>query len=516
MDEHADFNKDFGITEPPTIIIDRAKFDQNAEAGENALVVAQAPIFRRGDLLVRPVYEAVDASDGRQITTVWLKPLTLPLLRQLLNRAANWKKHDGRTRRLIDAAPPAEVAELILHRADLGPFPVIAGVITTPTMRPDGSLLMTPGYDEATRLLLFSDVAPQRVPDNPTREDSECALADLQALVTEFPFVDDPSRSVALSGLITPVVRGVMPAAPMHAASAPRAGSGKSFLWDLAAFIAIGKPCPIIAAGRDEEETEKRLTAVLLRGLSMVSIDNLNGPLEGDFLCQMIERPNIEVRRLGTSDAVTIENRITSYATGNNLRVRGDAVRRVLHCRLDANVEHPERRVFDSQPDELIQRHRSHFVAQCLTIVRAYIVAGRPGCLDPIPSFGAWSDNVRSALVWLGCADPCATIEEGRSDDDNEEATAAMFTAWPRGVGALEGYTTAEIIEEATRGDATGVLLRPDLLDALRRVGRNRRGELDPLTLGQWLRRHRDQVVDGLKLKRKGSQYRPLWTVEPP
>ena len=50
-----------------------------------------------------------------------------------------------------------------------------------------------------------------------------------------------------------------MQVVPLHAFDAPEAGSGKSYLVDLASTIATGEIAPVIAAGRNEEETEKRL-----------------------------------------------------------------------------------------------------------------------------------------------------------------------------------------------------------------------------------------------------------------
>jgi hypothetical protein len=75
------------------------------------------------------------------------------------------------------------------------------------------------------------------------------------------------------------VARGAMQVVPMHANTAPEAGSGKSYLFDLASAIATGEIAPVIAAGRTEEETEKRLSAELMAAQPIVSIDNLNGSL---------------------------------------------------------------------------------------------------------------------------------------------------------------------------------------------------------------------------------------------
>ncbi len=65
---------------------------------------------------------------------------------------------------------------------------------------------------------------------------------------------------------------------------------------DLAAVIATGRRCPVIAAGKTEEETEKRLGALLRDAVPVVSIDNVNGELGGDMLCQLMERPLVRVR----------------------------------------------------------------------------------------------------------------------------------------------------------------------------------------------------------------------------
>jgi putative DNA primase/helicase len=493
-----------------SIAVQKSKFNINAEEGEAALLAADYPVFRRDRQLVRPVVGEVEASEGRTTTTVMLVELERPVLRQMLNEVADWQRFDTRSKAMVAAAPPTEVAELILARVGYWPFRPISGVIATPTIRPDGSLLTTPGYDAATGLWLNDLPSMPAIPDKPTRQDADRALDDLDKLLDGFPFVDATARAVALSGIITPVVRAIMAVAPMHVASAPAPGTGKSYLWDLASYIAVGQPCAVTSAAKDEAETEKRLVGSVLRGHPMISIDNLNGPIDGDFVCHMIERPLLELRPLGTSDKIFLRNRVTSYATGNNIRARGDIVRRLIHCRLDANVEHPERRQFTSKPHQLVLDNRGRYIAACLTIIRAYIVADRPGLLPPLASFEGWSDSVRSALVWLGYDDPVGTIETAHGDDDRNAEAAALFAAWPE----YGKYKAAQLLEAAQEGDGTGGLLRPDLLDALKPIARDKRSNLDAAVLAYWLRDHKDRVVGKQKLVRRGSATRPTWTVE--
>jgi putative DNA primase/helicase len=505
----------------PAITITPASFVTNAEQGERALIKARATVYRRLNKLVRPIDMQLDAApettiEGERVNRKTHAPglisITQPILRQMLHQAATWMKYDARKRKLAPAAPSNEAAELVLHRVGFWPFPDVAGIIGTPVMRSDGSILSAPGYDPATGLILHN---PPPMPDfnhTPTRTDAEWSCMRLKNdLLSGFPFVDDASRSVGLSGIITPIVRAAIKQTPMHGASAPLAGTGKSYLWDLVSYIANGAAMPVMAAGRDEAETEKRIVMLLLKALSMWSIDNVNGALEGDFLCQVITQPRIMPRKLGVSDGPDPDmlNTLSTYSTGNNIRFLGDMPRRVAVARMDANMERPELRTFETQPHKLILANRGLYIADCLTIPLAYMLAGSPGRLPPLAGFEEWSDVVRSALVWLDCTDPIETV--ATSDNPGQEQAAALLAAWPQG---LTSYTTAELLEVAQQRDpATTDFLNPDLLAALQPIAKDRRGSLDTDTLGKWLRDHKDTVVGTLKLTRHGTKTRPSWGV---
>ena len=108
-----------------------------------------------------------------------------------------------------------------LTRAWEWKFPSVAGIITTQTMRPDGTIMDQSGYDPTTRLLLLNPPQTKPIPVEPSKDEARAALESLESLLAEFPFVDDVANSVALSTLITPVVRGAFSVAPMHIADAP-------------------------------------------------------------------------------------------------------------------------------------------------------------------------------------------------------------------------------------------------------------------------------------------------------
>jgi putative DNA primase/helicase len=468
-----------------------------ATAGEDALIAAKAPFYTRGGI-VRPIVDDLPAAKGRRTKVARLAEVSADMLVDHLSRCADWTKFDGRKKRLVLTDPPRPVAATILARDGEWRFPRLAGVITTPTLRPDGTILSTPGYDPGTQLLLLDPPCLPMMPAKPTKAQAMEALVALDALLDEFPFVDEASRSVALSGLITPVVRGAMPVAPMHVTSAPVAGSGKSYIIDLAAAISIGQRAPVIAAGRDEAETEKRLVSALFGGQPIISIDNVNGDLGGDFLCQMIERPIVEPRILGSSKLIRIESRATTFATGNNIRLVGDMTRRVVLCSLDPNMERPELREFRGHPFDQVLADRGKYVAAALTIARAYIVASCPGQLPALASFEDWSRIVRSALVWLGRPDPVETMEAARADDPTTTSLRAVLAAWHGAIGAGE-RTIGKVVQTADE-QMMGSRVHSDFHQVLLDVAPGRLGDINGKSLGLWLARHKGRVVDGLKI----------------
>jgi len=311
----------------PEIHVEPGELPRMAEQGEQALFDAHCAIYRRDMMLVRPTVEEVDAADGRKTKVARLVEIAGPYLRGELCKVAHWKRYNVRQQDWTPTNPPDHVVQLILARYGDWKLHPVSGVITTPTLRPDGTLLTTEGYDQATGLYLMSP-PKLSLPSSPSKEEAKDALKLLDGLFDEFPFVDKASRSVALSALLTTVARGAFPVAPMHVASSPMAGSGKSFLWDTVAVVASGQLCPVMTAGPSAEETKKRLGSALMRGQALISIDNVNGELSGDALCQCIERPRIQIRILGKSHLVDIEKRGTTVlATGNNLTLTGDVVR---------------------------------------------------------------------------------------------------------------------------------------------------------------------------------------------
>jgi putative DNA primase/helicase len=178
--------------------------------------------------------------------------------------------------------------------------------------------------------------------------------------------------------------------------------------------------------------------------------------------------------------------------TGNNLVLKGDVVRRVLLCRLDAESERPELRDFDQDLVAEVSEHRRHLVADIISIMLAYQLAKAPDVGVPrLGGYERWSRMVRQPLCWVGEVDPCRSLERTRGGDPSRLDLGSVLEAWHSAFG-VDAVTAAEAIGRAD-GDAS-------LREALAAVC-ERRGALDSRALGNWLRAHRDRRSGDLVLR---------------
>jgi hypothetical protein len=491
----------------PTLYVQGGNLSELATTAEDVLVEAAVPFYERSHKLVRPIVTTAHTFEGQKTSAAQLARVEPVYMRDVLGRVAEWFRFDVRAKTWVRTNPSEDMAKTILARAGEWKFLSISGIITAQTMRPDGTILDQLGYDPATRLLLVDPPPMAPIAERPTRDDANAALSVLKRLLTEFPLKSEVDKAVALSILITPVVRGAFDVAPMHVVDAPVAASGKSFMLDVAAAIVSGQRMPVIAAGRTEEETEKRLGSALLASQPLICIDNVNGELGGDALCQIIERPRPQVRILGKSELMDVETRGTSlFANGNNIVIVGDLCRRVVRAQLDPKMEEPELRKFMGNPFATVLADRGNYIAAALTICRAYVVAGQPNLADRLASFEGWSNFVRSALIWLGEKDPVSSMAMSRADDPSRGALRALLSAWAETIGtgyehritlkkviAMIGQRKTET-EMTSQGPITIVKVQwPDLSAAVMAVAGDR--YQPERALGCWMRGHKNRVV---------------------
>lgn len=485
------------------IFLASGEIESIVNQAETALVAAGRRVYQRGGQIVAVGETPVATASGRQISAQRIYRVQDHALLEHLAASATWERHDGRKNAVMRTMPPMWAARTLAERAGRLTLPVLAGVIGAPTLRPDGSILDQPGYDAATCLLYDPQgVVFPAVAESPTKEDAAKALKKMLDLVSTFPFVSRSDRAVALSGLLTAAVRQSLPTAPMHAYSAPTAGSGKSLCVDLCSILATGRECGVLAQGRTEEETEKRLGAALLDGSPVISLDNCRLPVGGDLLCQLLTQTTVRPRILGRSEAPEVPTAALVAATGNNLVIEGDMTRRTLLCRIDPQLERPEERKFASHPVEIMKQDRCDYVVAALTVLRAYRVAGRPEQATPLGGFIEWSRCVRDALLWLGEADATATMSVAREMDPQLDALTSLLVQWRDTIGQ-GAHTSRELVARASEThaneDGEAVLVHADLREALMVVAGDGR-VVTTRRLGRWLLTNSGRIVANMQI----------------
>src|SRR5262249_13515329 len=250
---------------------------------------------------------------------------------------------------------------------------------------------------------------------------------------------------------------------------------------------------PVITALKSVEETEKRLGSIVLSGIPMISLDNCTHDLEGEFLCQMAERPIVKIRILGRSETPECEVRTAAYATGNNVTFKGDMVRRGLVCNLETLDERPELHKFNRNTLRQAFANRAAYVAAALTIMRAYLGAGAPEVCGSFGSYAEASSMLRRPLGWLGEPDPVASIDKTQAEDPELADLRGLCEWWFGELRLDDHYRVARLVEIANEAPP-GFNTNP-LKDLLLRIAGDKDGDISAKRLGEWLRRNSGRVV---------------------
>jgi hypothetical protein len=327
-----------------------------------------------------------------------ISQLSVPALRDRMSQAASFVKVyvSGTDIEMVAVHPPQGISQ-VLRARDNWEFQPLHGITEIPILRPDGSILATPGYDAATALL-YAPAHGLHVPtisEIPTRQQVQEAVDYLlKEVLIDFPFVDDgddvsASRANALALLLTPIVRPLInDLTPVAVLDKPQQGTGAGLYTEVVSTIATGRPSSIMSAPHSDEEWRKRITSALIAGQTMIIIDNVEGPLHAPSLGAVLTARVWSDRRMGKSELVTLPHDATWMVTGNNIELRGDLPRRSYWIRMNARTARPwQRQCF--KHDELlawVTEHRGEILAHLLILARAWVVADKPSV--PVPAMG--------------------------------------------------------------------------------------------------------------------------------
>jgi Bifunctional DNA primase/polymerase, N-terminal len=359
-----------------------------------------AAIYQRNGQLVRV---RSDENDHALI-----EPLIVDSLCGVLARHADWKAVQPKTGELRPTPPPANVVRDVLTLGNYA-LPALVGIVDTPTMRPNGTVLCTPGYDAASRLI-YIPAPGLHIPPIPNRP-SDSQIADASSLVlddllTNFPFQGQADLAHAFGLCVVPFVREMIPGpTPLHLIDAPSPGTGKGLLVRAAMVAAFGNRLSTLPEAESDAEWRKRITALLQLGARCISIDNVTHDLSSGSLASALTESVWADRLLGSNAIGTFPVRAVWTCTANNPVLSMEIARRSVRTRLDTKTDTPWlNRTFKHK--HLLgwaHQHRGELVAAILTLIRGWVCAGRPVGDSPVlGTFEEWSRVVGGVLHFAG------------------------------------------------------------------------------------------------------------------
>lgn len=493
--------------ERPVVRISVEEKQVNDEAIE-ALARSGSGLYQRGRALVKVMDGAIHT-------------IAQPTLRETLSHVIRWERWDEKKEDYVHASPPGSAVSAVYCRGDWG-LPPIRGVVEGPCLRADGTVITKPGYDPASGVYVRGTVSVD-VPEQPTQKDAQSAWAKLEDVLADFPFTEDIDRAAALSLLLTPGVRATLDGpAPFQLIRATTPGTGKDLLANIAGVIWTGSTPPVVPPiSGNPDEVRKRFLPLVMAGRPFALFDDLSHFGDPTWAANLTLTV-LEDRVLGESRIVSAPIVTTFVGTGNNTSVYGDCLRRVVVTQMQSPFEDPENRPLESfrYPDRAfkllpyVKARRAELLSACLTILRAYQVAG---CPDH-PTWGSyeeWARVVAGAVTWLGLPNPCTSADRLSSDAVTDRSQlGVLFEAWEACFGSGP-QTAAQILAECKM--STGLDDGAARLHyAVMQLCNSKDDKLpSALVLGKRLAKFRGRVVEGRRLVagKDGHTKTTTWSV---
>jgi hypothetical protein len=445
-------------------------------------------------------------------------------------RAAFYRKgkdHD------IPTDPPREAIEML---QSIIPTQMKArhlkALALLPYARPDGGLIVSPGYDERSGVYAHfdADALPGPIPGTPTPTQTVAALRTLFSPWAAFRFASAEDRGAMLAAVVTAVVRPALELAPGFFFDAPVQASGKTRAASALGALMRGRRSGVTAfvGGQGAEAEWNKLVGAMLRaGELFTCVDNVTGHWSSSVLSGLITSGVFEGRVLGASVQYRCEARLMITATGNNASLDADLGRRLVRVRIDPACERPQSRDFAWCPIDRALSERLAIAHAVLVLIRAYFAAGAPIIGRGSAGFEQWSALVRQPVMWAG--EMGYTVAAGIGDVKDSATSITMgsvstdpdIEAW---AGVLRGLHSHKNGERFTARQVHDLYQHaehaPDLGESMVREGIDSllgdRKQPSVVRIGHMLKNRRDRITGGLVLRHAGTDpaNSTLWLIE--
>ncbi len=378
------------------------------------------------------------AGDADSPLPVVATPVTPPVAAGLLAEHTFTFKIEVKDKHVleVETTPPATVLAAVLARKTWPGLPALGGIVGAPVLRPDGTLLQTPGYDELTGLYLASKVPLDPVPDRPSRRQVAAARAFLlETFLRDFPWRSGADKANYLALMATQILRPYTRClAPFAIIDATMPASGKTIL---TACVGMLYGQRVLTWTDSEEELRKAITSVLADPVGAVVFDNLpeGSVIDSAVLARLVTERTWADRRLGSNATATFPNDRLWLATGNNLAVGGDMASRTVLVRLDPDMPAPELRTGFAIPSLetwiLDPANQRRVLWHLLILVTDWTAAGAPTAAGPaMRQFTPWARALGGFLGHHRVSGFLANAAEVAEIDADADTWGAFLARW--------------------------------------------------------------------------------------
>ena len=348
-----------------------------------------------------------------------------------------WESDGNGKPEKVELSPPAATLSAVLKPRTWPGLPVLNGIIGSPILRHDGTLLTAPGYDEASGLYLANRVDLPQIPAGQAPHASMVAWAReylFQWVLGDFRWGDaDKANFIAM--LVTQVIRRLLRGAPVPLlmVTATEAGAGKTLLTTI---IGVLFGLARYTWTDDEEELRKKLTTVLIDQSGVICFDNVpkGTVVRSATLSKLLTDRTWADRILGGNALAKLANDRLWCATGNNLKIGGDMRSRTVAVALDPGP-HPERRTgfalgdMESWIEE--PANQRQLLTAVLTLAADWAAVGCPQAdVVPMRQYTAWARLAGGFCQHHGVPGFLANAGAVEEMDDDAVGWSAFYARW--------------------------------------------------------------------------------------
>jgi len=302
-------------------------------------------------------------------------------------------------------------------------LPQIERIFTIPIpIIHDGKLTFPKkGYDKR-----FSSWLPH---DTPEISHPEMALDEAKGIIynilSDFCFKSNQDYVNAISGLLTPFLRGIFPnfntRTPLFFYIANRERAGKDYLAGITGILYEGYALEEPALCNDEkfgggnsEELRKKITGAMIKGRKRLHFSNNKGYINNTILEGLLTAKRYSDRPLGRSDILEFDNEMDYSLSGNiGIRWTPDLGNRSRFIKLFLALEDANKRIFKNPNlHEWILKNRNLILSAMYCLVKNWIDKGMPSSKVSFSSFPEWAETCGGIMESAGYNSPCEADKE--------------------------------------------------------------------------------------------------------